>query len=388
MRHVVLPAAVTALLLALAGAAAAAAAPEPAAPPSPPPADAPVTDPVCVGWDKACVVYRYSAAAGKWGTFKGPRAALPLLVTAAVGPSSAAALDPEDQYSGWLFDLHAEKWAKVPPSPIEGRGITQDAAPVVFVGAELVVWAPRPGPSRGAVLDTRTMTWRRTAEAPVAPRNRCLTAVVGDRVVYWGGYGPYPVGGKRTGPAYGPLADGAVYDVRRDAWEKIPDPPVPVSTYGLGGAAWNGRLVLVGGKSRDGAQTWLTYDPAARTWEKMADCRYDLGLFPTCAVNGNRLFVWSGSPPAARNEAAASIGAVYDFKKRTWDTIPEAPIPPRSGAYARPQGAGGIIVWGGWDARDVDSLSLTDGATYDVDARQWRKIEPMPAAIPPGFLTE
>src|SRR4051812_554959 len=183
-----------------------------------------VTDRVCVTWEKGCVVQRYSPGQGKWLTWEGPRSVLPLKVVPAVGPHAAGALDPMRGCSGWLFDLHTEKWTGIPRSPVLPPGGMVTPTTAAFVGERLVVWGridqdPNDDAAQGAVLDTKTMTWTPMAKAPVVPRYRCVTAVVGSRLLLWGGYGP-------TGPnRIGPLADGAVYDVDKDAWDKIPDPP-------------------------------------------------------------------------------------------------------------------------------------------------------------------
>lgn len=340
-------------------------------------AQAPVTDPVCVAWEKACVVHRYSVAEGKWRTSVGPRSVLPLKVMPVVGPHAAAALDPMRGCTGWLLDLHTETWTAIPKSPLPDPRGHMDSIAAAFVGDRLVVWGRIvPGAADdvplGAVLDTKTMTWRPVAKAPIVPRYRCVTAVIGDRLLLWGGYGP--LAPNRTGP----LDDGAVYDVAKDTWEKMPDSPVPGHRYGCTAQVWNGRMVLFGGRGI-GAQIdeGVIYDPEARTWEKMKAPPVGVGVQAAAAVQGDRLFVWSGSGAGGRG--LSSEGAAYDLRAQKWEQLPAAPIPPRLLPFARAHAAG-VTVWGGWLSRGPEFL--TDGATYDFDQRRWQPIPAMPGEVP------
>ena len=330
-----------------------------------------VTDPVYVTWDHACVVFRYTAQ-GKWERWASARAVLPEKVITAVGPHAAAALDPEEGYGGWLFDLHSHAWTKIPPSPIGRPPGIMDPIAVVFVGGQLVVWGAMGGDPQGAVLDTATMKWQPSAKAPVVPRYRCVTAVLGSKVMVWGGYGP--LGPRRIGPQ----VDGAVYDVATDTWAKLPAPPVAGHRYGCAAVTTRGRFVIVGGLI-DGkvASSGMAFDPAAGKWEIIPPAPVPVGAHPACAADDDRLFLWSGTGPEGSGTSRG--GAVYDFWTRKWTTLPEAPIPPRLLAFTRID-AHGATVWGGWDSDPM--TSRTDGARFDFDKRAWQALPPMPHDIP------
>lgn len=339
------------------------------APPVPDPATA-VTDPVYVGWDRGCVVYRYSRPAKKWSSWKGPKAFLPEKAIAVVGPHAAAALDPAAGYGGWLFDLHAEKWSTIPQSPIAPPRGNMDPVAAAFVGGELVVWGAE-ADIQGAALDTRTLKWRPIANAPVVPRRRCVTAVVGTKLLVWGGYG------RLNERMTGPLDDGAVYDAASDTWAKLPPPPVEGPRYGPAAAESNGRLVLFGGRGRAGVPFGgAVYDVAAGACDTLPDAPLDIGVNGACAADKERLFVWSGSSVAG---GGAPGGMVYDFRTRKWSKLPEAPIPPRLLSFARVHGSS-LTVWGGWVS--TPPAFMMDGATYDALTGTWDEIATLPGDVP------
>ena len=324
----------------------------------------PVTDPVCVGWEKGPAVYQYSAGQGKWSRWEGPRTARPLAAFSAVGPHSAAVVDPMRGYSGWLFDLHTQEWAAFPASPIEGPAGIMDPIVVAFAGSKLIVWGMSRGDVHGAVLDPSTMKWRPMSQAPVAIRYRCAKAVIGNKLLVWGGYGPID---PRRG---GPLADGAVYDLEKDTWEKIPDPPVPGRRSECVYAVWNDRLVLFGGTSDRGPlPTGVTYDPVTRKWQKMADAPQAIGNYASGAVHGDTLVVWSES----------GVGLAYDFRTGRWRNLPAAPIPARVLTFTKANDQG-VTFWAGWDPHA--EKALTDGAAYNLQKNAWSRIPDLPARTP------
>jgi hypothetical protein len=345
---------------------------------------APVSDPVSVGWDGGWVVYRYSESDGRWSSWKSPDAPLPYKVFPAVGPHAVAIIDPKAGYGGWHFDLHARNWSPIPISPISGPTSFMDRIPTAFVGPHLVVWGMTRDVPHGAVLDTRTMKWKPIAEAPIPIRYRAATAVVGSRLIVWGGFGPNDPGNPRR---IGPLKNGAVYDVDKDLWEEMPAPPEPAPALNYAWTTWNDRLVLFGGTAnRVHLRTGLVYDPVARSWEAIPEAPFDLGRNSACAASKDRLFVWSGewhTPPVAGDGRTrySSNGGTYDFARRQWQKLPDAPIEPRLLAYALARGTE-VSVWGGWDSSTTPPPFFRSGATYDLEQGTWRPLPPLPADLP------
>ena len=340
-----------------------------------PAAPEPVHDPLSVSWKKAWFVHRFSPAEAKWTSHESPRSPLPVKALAAVGPRSVAVVDPDDQFGGRLFDVRGGRWMEIPPSPVDGPGLSGDAITCTFVGDDrLVVWG-RTGHVQGAVLDTKAMKWSPMAAAPIVPRYRCAVASAGGKLFVWGGYGP-------LGPGrIGPLEDGAVYDVGTNTWEKMPGPPVPGHRYGVSACVWNDRFVLFGVSGRGVRPLGTIFDPATRTWEKTAECPFDVGVHSAASVAGDRLFLWSGSFNGGGGGGESPDAAAYDFRTRKWQKLPDAPIPPRNLASARANGSR-VTVWGGWTSDRERTSSLRDGATYDFDTGAWEKIASLPAGVP------
>jgi hypothetical protein len=314
-------------------------------------------DPVCVGWDGAWAVYRYSPAKREWLTWKSPATPLPRKGFPAVGPKAAVAIDPDARYSGWLFDLETHKWTQVPESPLV-RDSVMDPIVVAFVGESLVVWGYTRPPLHGAVLNLKTMKWAPMAEAPIKRRFRAPYGVIGKKVIVWGGY-------------FNHLQDGAVYDVERDAWEQMPAAPMLFSG-GIARDVWRDRFLIFGGGRGHGAGA--LYDPTGRTWEQIEPAPLDVGIASACTISGDRLFLWSGDKTVKDN------GAVYDLARKEWKKIAPSPLEPRQLSFAH-AAANRVTVWGGW-VSDTPARFFRDAAVYDLDTDRWEKLPDLPAELP------
>jgi hypothetical protein len=341
--------------------------------PVPPSAHISAGPPAVLGWDKGWAFHEFDVKAEKWQTWKGPAAPLPRIRgVSAVGPSHAAVLYPNARYGGWIFDRKKHTWAKVPASPIAGPTGVRDPIVAAFVGRKLFVWGLSRGDVHGAVYDVARKRWDRIPEAPVALRYRCLHGVIGDKVLVWGGYGAIAAGGGViVGAENNQLQDGAVYDVTKKKWEKMPRAPIPYR-YGMSAAVWQDRLVLFGGsKGQDGA----TYDPKKKRWEKIPPAPRSSWALSACAAGKDQLLVWSW------NRGAKPGGAVYDFRAKKWEKLPQAPIPGRPLAQASIVGQR-AFVWSGWNPDNSARRSLRDGAVFDLKEREWKELPPAPGDTP------
>ena len=341
----------------------------------------PVTDPVCVGWNNSWTVYRYSPDQAQWLVANSPGGVLRKAVSA-IGPHSAAVLDPLQQYGGWLFDLHTQKWEPIPPSPIGGPTAFRDPITVAFIDRQLLVWGLTSANVNGAVLDTTKMQWKPMAPAPVPTRVRAASAVINQNLLVLGGYGHFDPNNPRR---FGPCLDGAVYDLAKDVWEKMPAPPLPMTSYGYVSCAGNGRFFLVGGRtgkqiSRGGA----AFDPVNKTWEVIPDTPFEVGHQSACAFHKDKLFLWSGASPAAAAAGKTIYStdfAVYDFATQKWQKLPEAPMQPRLLAFAKIQ-QDQLIIWGGWVSGNQGGEFSTEAASYDVAKGVWQKLPDLPGKTP------
>lgn len=155
----------------------------------------------------------------------------------------------------------------VAPAPLQ---MTQDAS-VVWADGEFIVWGGGTGDkvdgqvhASGAAYDPSTNTWRTLAPAPVEARERHTAVWTGSEMVVWGG--------TRRHHGVGDLLDGARYDPVTDTWR--PMAPAPVGTDRSDGqAAVVGDRVVIGGgfgPTGDEERTVLVFDLAEDRWDSVA----------------------------------------------------------------------------------------------------------------------
>jgi hypothetical protein len=322
-----------------------------------------------------------------------------------------------------VFDARRYGWSWAPRAPLRGP---RDGMSAIAAGSEAIVWggatnAATAMDGHGARYDPLRSHWRRVAPAPIAPRAFHSAVWTGSRMIVWGGTGgPYVPGRKRR-----LLADGAAYDPRLDRWRAIPAGPLRPRSGQV--AVWTGsRMIVWGGEvagrdrsagllARDGA----AYDPARRTWKRIADA--PLRWMPNTQAfwNGEQMIVWNGGraaafrpadgrwepnrwvrwpdpPPGIRRPGAVATwtgeelfvwgdppagcrsgeclprddrgrpvepigGAALDPRTGRWRLLPEAPLAPRDRHVAVGLGGGRAFVWGGCCEH---SRQLADGAVY------------------------
>src|SRR5688572_861906 len=205
----------------------------------------PVNDPVCLGWqDGSWIVHRYVPSNANWSSWPSPPSTLPKKAVHAVGAHAVAVLDPRQQFSGWLFDLHTQRWTPIPISPIPGGTNNLDLITAAFLEERLVIWGLTKGPPHGAALDIETMRWKPIADAPINLRVRALARATGNKLYVWSGFGP---GSPLNNGSYGPQNDGAVYDAQLDKWQRLPEPKVLVGLYGQAAAIRDDKFVVLAG---------------------------------------------------------------------------------------------------------------------------------------------
>jgi hypothetical protein len=337
--------------------------------------------PVCIGLEEHWAIYQLTPTLDRWQTTKSTSRAATDLSFTAIGHEEAAILDPSRRYSGWLFRAKNAEWKEIPESPIQGPNRTWDPIQVAATANSVFVWGLSLGPPHGALLDTRTMKWEEIPEAPIALRYRARQAVIGTKVIVWGGYPKF-------------LKDGAIFDLERKVWEKLPEAPIPYWTN-MVSAAWNGKFVVFGGRDPRlpgrGSRNGAIYDVTNHRWERITEAPLDIGIMSACTVVGDTLFLWAGQ--AGPTELASRgmptpDGAVYDLVNKKWRQIKPAPIPPRSLSFACPLGKDCVAVWGGWSEANDRSKQAhfhRDGAIYNLTTDTWSRLPDLPAEIPYGL---
>jgi hypothetical protein len=170
----------------------------------------------------------------------------------------------------------------------------------------------------GAGYDARTGRWGRlplATEAQLPDNDSAATVWTGREVLIWGGFTVTdPVNNPNTGRPAGGLA----YDPARRTWRKLAARPPALKSLGIDSrAVWTGRELLVTGvqeaDSRGGA-VGAAYDPAADRWRLLppsppltGDSRHLQAR--TAVWAGTRMLVWnfwSSRPRPAFDESGAT----------------------------------------------------------------------------------
>jgi hypothetical protein len=173
-----------------------------------------------------------------------------------------------------------------------------------------------------------------------------------------------------TSPARSPAAAAPP----RPEWNALPAAPIKVD--GALTSVWTGRELIVSGvrAGRDGTFIQATevaaaYDPAARTWRRLATPpRMDGPCRRGAAWSGTEMLVWGCFGKAA----------AFDPLTNHWRSLPEAPPGPGFTAWTGSE----LIGWGGGCCDEAWS----GGSAYDPANDAWRTLARTPLAPSQGAI--
>lgn len=264
-------------------------------------------------------------------------------------------------------------WEQVDRSALHGDG-PQNLAPVV-AGDRVVVIAGvdhDQATVNGLIVDPESRRTSRMAPSHLWWRFGYSAVGAGDRVILWGGC---------CGPAgQGSREPGAIYDVGDDRWKPLQRGPSGDRTYHT--AVWSGEEMIVwGGASRgepvaDGA----AYDLRSDDWRAIAPAPLSPRLNHVAVWTGEEMIVWGGSRPRPREQERLLFdGASYDPERDQWRRI----------ATTRLLGAPGAVLGAGdepeldavWTGEEMMIWSRYGGARYEPEADSWERIPAPPASI-------
>jgi len=264
-------------------------------------------------------------------------------------------------------------WKKMSgAAPVEARAIIGS----LLAGNKIIVWGgeikDKPV-SDGAIYDLDKDVWKKMPAAPIEGREHFTMLAHGQKVILWGGEN---------------TPSGAIYDIQENTWKKMSEAPITLGmepyTSGLVG---NKLLVWGIGKTRELNPVGGIYDLDKDSWKKIAEPISIKAIDDWPAfIYKNKFLVW-GSPPAGKGDR---YGAIYDLDKDVWKEMARAPIERRNWSAAVLAG-NKLVIWGGCpgpvEARSSESRS--DGAVYDIDTDAWKKMAPAPLEarfFPRAFL--
>ena len=222
----------------------------------------------------------------------------------------------------WIYDINAKTWSEGPalPTPRGALSATAVGGKIYAIGGarnpsystpELRPNVPVENLAVVEVLDTATGQWS-TAAPMLTARNHHGSALVDDKI--------YVVGG-RIGSTFiiglsNNVSTTEVYDVGKNTWSSVPGMPTPRS--GIGVAAVNGRVHVVGGEAyiNDLVGTYRTheaFDPKTNSWTRlppMPTPRHGLAV----GEIGGKMYAISGSNVAGGGgpHEGVKVNEIYD----------------------------------------------------------------------------
>jgi hypothetical protein len=172
--------------------------------------------------------------------------------------------------------------------------------------------------------------------------------------------------------AVGPLAELPA------GWTELPGPP---EVRHHGATRWAGETLLMWGGSVPGFTKTPTadgfvFDSRTRAWSGIAASPLGARVYPASAWTGQELLVWGGLSGDSLSTGQLGDGAAYDLRRRTWRTLPPAPISPRAP----------LSVWTGeellvWGTAVRVGRPPRDGAAYRPATDSWRRIPDAPVEV-------
>jgi N-acetylneuraminic acid mutarotase len=224
--------------------------------------------------------------------------------------------------SVWIYDIKDRSWSKGPELPTARGGLTATAVgtKIYAIGGarnpsystpELRPNVPVENLATNEVLDTEKGTWSEAVPMLTA-RNHHGAALI-DGVIY--------VVGGRIGSTFiiglsNNVSTNEAYDVAKNTWSAMLGMPTPRS--GVGAAALNGRLHVLGGEAylNDLVGTYRTheaFDPKSNSWQRlppMPTPRHGLAV----GEIGGKMYAVSGSNVAGGGgpHEGVNVNEVYD----------------------------------------------------------------------------
>jgi hypothetical protein len=221
-------------------------------------------------------------------------------------------------------------------------------AVVAWTGRQVLAWdgtCCAGVDNTGAAYTPATNTWRPIPAAPLQVRYGAMGAWTGKELVVAGG-----VGSIFTGKPQKHFRDAAAYNPATRTWRKLAPMPAPRA---FGTALWDGHDVLFIG----GAARVLAYDPVTNRWRWLAVMPSP--RFGFAAVwTGRQVLLWGGLTSTG---VARPFGEAFNPAANRWRALPKGPLSGRAEPAAVWAGRQ-LILWGGYNY--LTGKSYTDGAAY------------------------
>jgi hypothetical protein len=228
---------------------------------------------------------------------------------------------------------------------------------------------------KGVIIDTSTGRSSLAARSRLRWRFGHSAVAAGKKVILWGGCCGTAGRGSR--------AAGAVYDVGRDRWSALG--PGPLGNRHFHTAVWTGEEMIVwGGWAGHLRPTQLradgaAYNRGADAWRMLAPAPLSPRRSHVAVWTGEEMIVWGGSKPLPRERERLLVdGAAYDPERNEWRRI----------AATRLLGGRAVLPAGlepdldaEWTGEEMTIWSRYGGASYDPESDRWKRIPAPPPEI-------
>lgn len=227
-------------------------------------------------------------------------------------------------------------------------GTYRNNAVEAWTGTEYLVWSGQSGDDAriradGWSFDPRTGVDSIIPTGPLGPRDSAGGVWSGTELIVC-------CGTSVGAPGY-ETANAAAYDPAARTWRRLADPPPDAEGYVIG-AVWDGTEMLVAVSpnrvGNDGTElSLLAYDPATDRWDQRASLA-DNDRVGTVVSAGDDLIVWL---VGAYRQPYRDRGWYYDKREDTWTPLPNFPggvdpISFASAVWADDE----LLVWGTGEA--------------------------------------
>ncbi len=250
-------------------------------------------------------------------------------------------------------------WVGVPDgwTELSAPSATIRGGTLVWTGAELILWGGTEDEELSAsakafAYDPAMGTW---SELPAPPFGTYGASGfwTGREALFWGGQDPAS-----------DHADGVAFDPATRTWRRIAAAPIDAAWGGA--AVWSGHeLIVFGGGIQVGDPRNVqaaAYDPASDAWRRLPDAPIGLNRLSGTWTGSEAVFFGSLQDGNNRSETPTAVGVAYDPSSDGWRTIAPSPLNPQATSIvASPARIGGLF------ATDY----LTQAVFYDDGTDTW-----------------
>jgi N-acetylneuraminic acid mutarotase len=159
----------------------------------------------------------------------------------------------------------------------------------------------------------------------------------------------------------------AAYDPATRTWRKLAPPPGPTDAVSSHNAAWTGKEMLVWG-----AFSTMAFNARTNSWRRLPRGHGGLVVW-----TGRELIGWGGGCCGD----AFSDGVAYNPAANTWRKLARSPLAGSQHPIGAWTGRELVMVVGGLDPDGRPwPAGLARAAAYNPATNSWRRIAPLPAA--------